>query len=44
MNTGTDIKNTDAKNINQPCREDIKFGKEGFFRLLLISNVGLVTV
>jgi hypothetical protein len=33
INTGTDIKNTDAKNINQLCREDRKFGKEGFFRL-----------
>jgi hypothetical protein len=27
MNTGTDTKNTDAKNINQLCREDRKFGK-----------------
>ena len=44
MNTGTDTKNTDAKNISQPCREDMKFGKGVFFRLLLISNVGLVAV
>jgi hypothetical protein len=42
MNTGTDTKNTDAKNINQLCREEIKFGKEGFLRLSSISNVGLV--